>query len=302
MPIATKNHILITDNFSKCAKELRKHYDQRFADPQSVDSKRFVWDYWHVEDQYNLMRTPAYHYFPEKLYMKLHHELVSWGRRTLGCWDISPPWLSYYIDGCKQELHSDVPHGPWAYVFSLTNWNNKKFLGGETLLLKPEVLSYWKNFGDQKDRELKSFVDRVPAKMNRLTVFDPRYPHGVTEVRGVRDPREARVVIHGWFMQPKTYIEGALPAKICEKILNEAFDQLQETIASSPLCLGTISIQLKVSTRGQVSAIKYATNTLLDLEGQRLQSLNKAILNIYKNLTFPHARQTTMMTIPLIFQ
>lgn len=29
------------------------------------------------------------------------------------------------------------------------------------------------------------------------TVFDPRFPHGVREVRGTRDPLKARLVIHG---------------------------------------------------------------------------------------------------------
>ena len=225
-----------------------------------------------------------------------------WGRRTLGCWDISPPWLSYYVDGCKQEFHSDVPHGPWAYVYSLTPWKGRKFSGGETLMLKPEVLSYWRNFGGAQDRELPSFVDRIPALMNRLVVFDPRYPHGVTEVRGTRDPREARLVIHGWFMEPKTYIEGPLPAKTTEKKLNEGFDQLQELLQQSDLVQGTVSLQLKVGTRGRVLAAKFATNTLLNLDGEVPASLNREILKIYQGLEFSKARSSTLMTVPLIFQ
>ena len=50
------------------------------------------------------------------------------------------------MDGCRQELHADVPHGPWAFVLSLTDWKARKFTGGETLILKPETLDYWRGF------------------------------------------------------------------------------------------------------------------------------------------------------------
>lgn len=254
-----------------------------------------------MPDQYTLMRTPAYHYFPDKMYMAFHKHLVMWGRKTLGCWDISPPWLSYYVDGCKQEFHSDVPHGPWAYVYSLTPWKGRKFSGGETLLLKPEVLSYWRNFGESRDRELSSFVDRIPSLMNRLTVFDPRFPHGVTEVRGIRDPMEARLVVHGWFMEPKTYKEGPLPSKVVEKILNERFDHLQALLTEFELCQGTVSIQMVVGKNGRMKNLQYGTNTLTDLSGQKTVRLNKAILRLYSEAQFPAAQSETQITLPLIF-
>lgn len=297
-----KSHILIEDQFYKGADKLRQYFEAQFADPKDTRSERFVWDYWHVPDQYTLVRTPAYHYFPQKLYMDFHKSLLMWGRRTLGCWDISPPWLSYYINGCKQEFHSDVPHGPWAYVFSLSPWRNRKFTGGETLIMKPEVLSYWRNFGGAQDRELASFVDRIPALMNRLVVFDPRYPHGVTEVRGTQDPMEARLVVHGWFMEPKTYIEGPLPTRSTEKILNQGFDRLQTLLAQTELVQGTVSLQLQVGTNGSVKSAKFATNTLLNLDGEIPSSLNREILKVYTSLKFQSARSTTLMTIPLVFE
>lgn len=296
------SHILIEDNFYSKSKDLRRHFETQFQNPRETDSKRFVWDYWHIADQYTLMRTPAYHYFPQKMYMDFHKHLVMWGRKTLGCWDVSPPWLSYYVDGCKQEFHSDVPHGPWAYVYSLTPWKGRKFSGGETLLLKPEVLSYWQNFGDSRDRELSSFVDRIPSLMNRLTVFDPRFPHGVTEVRGVRDPMEARLVVHGWFMEPKTYKEGPLPAKTTEKILNERFDLLQELLGTFDLCQGTVSIQMVVAKNGSVKKIGFGTNTLTDLFGRKTAALNKQLLKLYAAAEFPSAQSETQITLPLIFR
>lgn len=291
----------MVDQFSKKSKLLRAEFDKRFANPLEADNQRFVWDFWHVPDQYTLVRTPAYHYFSQKLYMDFHSQLVSWGRKTLGCWDISPPWLSYYIEGCKQELHSDVPHGPWAFVYSLTP-EIRRFKGGETLILKPEILNYWQNFGQQTNRELTSFVDRIPAKANRLIAFDPRLPHGVTEVRGTMDPREARLVIHGWFTQPKTYIDGFVPAKSAEKILNQAYKKVADLTQYSEAVQGVVSLGLSVGKSGQVNRCCFLTNTLLDLSGQVPKNLNKEILRIYSQLEFISCRGPTQMTVPLLFQ
>ena len=149
------------------AKLLRSEFQSHFENSKSTDAKRFVWDYWYDEDQYHLIRTPAFYYFSKKNYQNFHSFLVQWGRENLGCHDISPPWLSYYIDGCYQNLHSDVPHGPWAFVYSLTP-NKKEFRGGETLILKPQTLNYWSNFVDQKNHEYKNFVERIESKMNQL--------------------------------------------------------------------------------------------------------------------------------------
>jgi Rps23 Pro-64 3,4-dihydroxylase Tpa1-like proline 4-hydroxylase len=44
-----------------------------------------------------------------------------------------------------------------------------------------------------------NLLELVPPLFNRLTVFDPRVPHGVPVVEGTRDPREGRLVLHGWF-------------------------------------------------------------------------------------------------------
>lgn len=51
-------------------------------------------------------------------------------------------------------------------------------------------------------------VTFVEPEFNRLTVFDPRLPHGVRPVRGTQDPREARLVLHGWFTEPTPFFTG----------------------------------------------------------------------------------------------
>ena len=297
----------IEDRFYPEALSLRSHFDTRFEDPRQTNSNRFVWDYWYVPDQYCLHRTPAYHFFPRAQYASFHKALVQWGRENLGCYDVSPPWLSYYIDGSEQHLHSDVPHGPWAFVFSLTSWNTRQFEGGETLLLKPETLSYWEHVSEQSNRERSSFVERVPANFNRLTVFDPRFPHGVTRVSGVRDPRHGRIVIHGWFTKPEAYVVGELSRKQATPGLNEGIARLQDLIPTQQHWQGTCILRMKVSPSGKVTALSAPTNSVIIdrcaiLNSKLARQSAQALQSAFKGIQFPKSKAATLVTLPLLFE
>lgn len=74
---------------------------------------------WHVPDQYTLHRTQAADYFEADDFEALTAALTDYGQTALGCRSISPPWLSFYLDGSEQHLHADVPQGPLAYVAAL---------------------------------------------------------------------------------------------------------------------------------------------------------------------------------------
>ena len=92
------------DRFYPKAKTLRSVFDKRFEDPLSAHADRFVWDYWHVPNEYTNLRTPAYHYFPKAIYEPFHRYLVEYGRTQLGCHDVSPPWLSLYVEDAAKKL------------------------------------------------------------------------------------------------------------------------------------------------------------------------------------------------------
>jgi hypothetical protein len=64
---------------------------------------------------------------------------------------------------------------PWAFVLSLTRWEARKFTGGETFIVKPEVLDYWRGFDAGAVVERGSLVELVEPRFNRMTVFDPRW-------------------------------------------------------------------------------------------------------------------------------
>lgn len=294
---------LIRKGFFPEYKKLRAEFDSNFHDSKSTHQKRFVWDFWYDEDQYHLIRTPAYHYFTKKIYQNFHSHLVQWGRENLGCHDISPPWLSYYVDGCYQNLHSDVPHGPWAFVYSLTP-DKKEFKGGETLILKQSTLSYWDNYKQSSNYEYSSFVDIIPSMMNQLVVFDPRFPHGVTEVKGNRDPMKSRLVMHGWFVNPRPYVVGGLSTAMVQKSVEKVFSELTSVLSQMELLDGTLALRLKVSAAGEVEDYKLLTNTLLSLAQKPadVAYLLKEIKRLLVNTKFNKTRKNSQITLPLIFK
>jgi hypothetical protein len=298
-----RKSILTIDSFTQNANAMRDHFEDRFADPRSTRADRFVWDYWHVPGQYTALRTPAYHFFPKKLYEAFHNELVWWGRRNLGCHDVSPPWMSCYIDGCRQELHGDLPHGPWAFVYSLTPWKKRKFRGGETVLLKEEILNFWQGFESSRSLEREHIVTEVPSLFNRLTVFDPRIPHGVNEVKGVQDVLDGRLVIHGWFVQPRPFIEGPLSTKELQVRIDDLSGELNRLFAEGLDVQGVLSMRFDVSAQGRVSRPQVLSNALRHPGGdQRIEkALLKHIAKFLEAAPFKKQRGPSSVTLPLVF-
>lgn len=296
------SRLTVVDGFAPEARELRAAFDERFADPRSARGDRFVWDYWHVPGQYTALRTPAWEYFPKRVYESFHRRLVDWGRRTLGCHDVSPPWLSCYVEGCRQELHGDLPHGPFAFVFSLTPWSTRKFRGGETMLLKDQVLDYWSDFASERSVEEGDLVELVPAKWNRLVVFDPRVPHGVRRVEGTLDPREGRLVVHGWFVQPRPFIEGPLAPRKLQERIDGLLDELGEATAGLPIA-GALSIGFAVDSVGKVQNARILSDTtrVPAADEQARARLVRAIVGTAKTFDFGKQRGASTVTLPIVF-
>ncbi|MCG5051773.1 MAG: 2OG-Fe(II) oxygenase [Myxococcales bacterium] len=303
MPPRSARTLLVVDRFAPQGRALRAAFDERFADPRKATGDRFVWDFWHVPGQYTTLRTPAYHYFPQRLYQAFHNHLVWWGRRVLGCHDVSPPWLSCYVEGCRQELHGDVPHGPWAFVYSLTPWETRRFRGGQTLLLRDEILDYWQGARSTGALEEPEVLQEIEPRMNRLVVFDPRIPHGVRRVEGTLDPREGRLVIHGWFVQPRPFVEGPLRAAALQSRI-DGLSQILAPVLSGGLALtGMVSLRVDVAAAGQVSRVQVLsdnTRTARVDEPNRL-ALLRLVTRTLRAWSFPRMRGPARITLPLTF-
>lgn len=295
--------MLTVDRFAPEATALRRVFDARFEDPRRASADRFVWDYWHVPGQYTALRTPAWTYFPAPLYRAFHERLVAWGREHLGCHDVSPPWMSNYVEGCRQELHGDLPHGPWAFVFSLTNWKTRVFRGGETLLVRDEVLDYWHGFESTRSIEEGELIREVPPQFGRLVVFDPRIPHGVREVRGTHDPREGRLVIHGWFVQPRPFITGPLSTRTLGARIAELTDQLGGWIGELPVA-GMLSFRFVVERSGTTRDVKLLSDTtrVPAVDDVHRSKLVRAIRSEIASWSFGKQRGISHVTLPFVFE
>ena len=149
-------HYFTRDSFYEHADKLYSSFQNNHSNAKKANAERFCWDYWHVENQYTQLRTPAKEYYYEgeilnEFYAKFEEELLKYARENLALSNFTPIWMSCYVDGMGQELHADVPHGPLAFVFSLTknfddsdddkssspSKSGRYFRGGETTILRP---------------------------------------------------------------------------------------------------------------------------------------------------------------------
>lgn len=310
LDLPLSEHIILQPNFLAVAPQLREHFDQRVGSPLKTTSDRFVWDHWHVPGQYNLLRTPADSFFPPKLYDKLEDGLIEYGEKALGCRGISPIWLSYYVNGHRQGWHTDAPHGPFAFVLSLTRWEQRRFAGGETMLLQPWVLDYWRNFDPSRGNEVPQLMTLVAPLFNQLTVFDGRLPHAVQQVEGTHDPREARIVLHGWFTQPAPFFAGSLSEEEATPALNACLEGLYAALAALPPAVGVVTLRLEVGPSGQPADIAWLANTLVarPQAGEEPQDVCDATLAcIAEHLfgaSFPASADegATAVTMPFVFE
>jgi hypothetical protein len=294
--------IAIVDRFAPEGRALRAHLDERLAEPRVASPGRFVWDFWHVPGQYTALRTPAWTFFPEGPYARFHSRLVWWGRRTLGCHDVSPPWLSVYVDGCGQELHGDLPHGPFAFVYSLTRWSGRSFRGGETEILRDEVLDWWSGFRSTRRAERPELFRTIAPRFDRLVAFDPRLPHAVRTVRGTLDPREGRAVVHGWFVSPRPFVEGALdPEELAPRI--GALSEVVLPMAAALPVAGLLSLGFRVTSGGEVREVRVLADTTrvpasAERDRRRMVTAARSHLSSWR---FPRRRAPSRVTLPLIF-
>jgi hypothetical protein len=263
-----------------------------------VPRERFVWDYWHVPEQYTYIRTFADEFFPRDLFDRFLDRLMKWGREQLGCTGIVPPWLSYYIDRCGQDLHADVPHGPWAFVFSLTNWDERTWSGGETFLLSEDTLAFWRTYNDRHVSELESFVELVESPFNRLTVFDPRIPHGVRRVYGTQEPLDSRIAVHGWFCDPGLVLsEAAEPERrVFEATLAMLLLSLREVKGVD----GLAAARVDLAADGSVARTRLVSSSLVSTNGgDAAAEVEQAMIDFLAGSRFPALGEEAWAVVPV---
>ncbi len=277
--------------FHKQHGKMLNAFHQRFANPLVATSERFIWDVWSVPGQYNHLRTPFLEMFEPGIQDSFLQTLGDFGRKHLGCQHISEPWLSVYMDGHQQQMHTDPTHGPWAFVYVLQAPNGT---GGETMVARDDLTSFWENAGGPK--EMKDFFQKIPARTNQLTVFDPRLPHFVPVVQGPRDFKDARIVIHGWFTDPRASVDGPLAnSKQTVALLNDFVDDFGEGLDVT----GFVTAKIFVAPSGKVQKAEIPCSSLRQ-DGILIKPA--AILNRLNpaRLTFPKAAKGSLITLPIL--
>lgn len=301
----SSSSLLLSNSLRPLATKLRKQFTHVMSDPHSPD--RFQWDFWHLPGRYTHLRTPAVEFFSDENHAQLMTALQKYGREQLGCPDVSPIWLSLYIEGCEQRLHADRPHGPWAFVLSLTP-KKTKFQGGETIMVRPEILSLWSQGVPAGNAfEESDIVDQIPSTSGRLIVFDPRIPHGVSRLSGTMDPLEGRLVVHGWFAQPNPFVDGPLPIHAAEKSLT-AFDKvLAEKFNDGGFqSTGTTAFKIKITPHGKVASVKRLACSMSSYDPsitkKEIRELSAIVSRHFLNSKFPKMKTESSLTLPLSFE
>ena len=261
----TGNQLRVVPKFFPRASAMRATFETRFASPRVQDRQRFIWDYWHVPGQYTYVRTFAKWLFPGELMSAFLQHLRSWGQDHLGCNLVTEPWLSFYVDGCGQELHTDLLQGPWAFVFSLTQWDERRFTGGETTLVDSILLNYWQAEGHRQPLEYASMMHLQPPLFNQLLVFDARIPHGVRMVEGSRSPTQSRLVLHGWFKSPSLIVAGGLDRDAGEAMAIAAERHWQVLQRQFNDLSGWLILRRTLTGSSAEDTVEVLTNTLVSI-------------------------------------
>jgi len=283
------------------ADDLRGEFTDRVAPERVAAHERFIWDYWHIPQQYTYFRTVALNAISPALLGQFTEALRVWGRVHLGTDRITLPWLSFYVEGCRQELHSDVVQGMWSYVYSLTPWEDRQFTGGETLLGSPELLDYWPTFDPSRSTESRTLIERIPALFDQLTVFDSRLPHGVAVVEGTRDPIQARVALHGWFHDPVPAMEGGLDLEGSVTVLDAVRAASQRERERLGSLLGTSTWRIRIQPDGRVAEVEAVVDNLVPVNSDAGDPADvlAAERSILEDAVFERRDEATELLLPL---
>lgn len=290
-------HSMAVGDFFDGAVELRRAYDEQLGTPGDLSHARFVWELFHRPHSTYLRTDPSL-VFSDDLNSAFQKRLSDWGAENLGCARLHRPLLSCHLDGFFHSLHADPDHGPWAYVFSLTDWENRAFTGGETYLLRSSVLDYWRQVSEEGSTD---FFDLIEPQFNQLTVFDSRIPHGVCTVHGTQDLLAGRVVLVGWFDWPEVIKSEDLTGQHWDSILEEVQRELELRLADFQTVNGVLTTRLDLLPEGRVGAVKTLGSTLVSTAGDSSEPerCEKVAHNVLLDTSFPKAPVGAWVSIPL---
>ena len=303
-PEATASQpIRIVDGFlpGRLAMAMRRDIDAHFANPQAHQrATHQVWNYWFVPELYTYLRTDADRVIGRDNISAFQASLREWSTSCLGMADVTPPYLSLYVAGCRQGWHNDARNGRFAFVYSLTR-NERRTTGGETLILHE---------GDPFRDHLitatagRGLYETVEPRFNRLVIFDDRLPHAVERVDGSMDPVEGRFVLHGHLREGSAIIAGALPAAAATSQLNGTLAKFgTELAATIALYAGPLVFRLTINTAGSVETCEIIVDRVIHPDPGHVgwEEVRGNLASRLSALKFPAAKGRSVLIQPVLF-
>ncbi|MGE0716087.1 MAG: hypothetical protein AB7P02_11640 [Alphaproteobacteria bacterium] len=291
------------DAFAPEADALRAAFDAHFAEPsRHAPETHQVWNYWHVPGSYTYLRTSPEKVLPRGPLDALFARIRAFAAERYGLTHITWPYLSLYVAGCQQILHNDARNGRMGYVYSLTRWDERRFLGGETLIFREA--DYFASGAITRPMASLGFYELVPARFNQLLLFDDRLPHAVPRLEGTMVPQEGRVVLHGHLSEGPPLVEGGLPDGAVEAVLAARRGEMLDAAAKAgPGLTGLVTARVSVGTDGAVADAQILFDRLMPI-GREAGDPAAAVAGIerfLRALRFPRAAEasTVTMAVPL---
>jgi len=238
---------------------------------------------------------------PEPLVARFMNRVNTWAVAALGLSTRQHPYLSLYVNGCGQAIHNDALAGQMGYVYSITRWDERNFLGGETLLFHP--VNYWETERIKTAGAGTSFYEKVPARFNQLLVFDDRVIHGVQPIQGTMDPLQGRVVLHGHLKADVVVINGPLSPDTAAAVLTPVMNQINALTRQHAAHLhGFVTLRLTIEGDGRVTAARELCDRILPLAPgtDRIAAFKRDLGGILSAARFPAADAVSELTMPVI--
>jgi hypothetical protein len=298
-PLAER--LVIVDDFlpATLAEAMRADIDAHFDRPDAhAAASHQVWNYWFVPELYTYLRTqPEKVIDPERVRGFFDH-LRGWCAQALGLSNVTWPYLSLYVGGCRQGLHNDAGNGRFGFVYSLTR-NDRATIGGQTVV---------HHAGDPVRAMLtrpgagRAFYDLVEPRFNRLVLFDDRLPHAVERVDGSMDPREGRFVLHGHVSEGAPMAVGALSADAMTLPLTAALKAFERSVFMDGLH-GPLVLRLTVRPDGVADACRIVLDRVLQAgpDDGRWPRLRADLVAAVLAVPFPAASAPTELLLPVSF-
>ncbi len=301
--VAPTAALIVVDGFLQpdLALEMRREIEVHFAKPEEHHAETHqVWNYWFVPDSYTYLRTA-----PEKVIERarveaFHNALREWSIAMLGMANVTWPFLSLYVSGCRQNWHNDSVNGRFGFVYSLTR-DERRTIGGETLVRK-EIDPFRAHLA--RAGAGREFYQAIEPRFNRLVIFDDRLPHSVERVDGSMDPVEGRFVLHGHLSEGGTLLAGALSEDKIAGPLLEVLRQIREDwSAEVALYNGALILRLTIAAGGGVAASQVMVDRVLHPDPGHVEweSLRAKLVARFEGLKFPPAGGETVLIQPLLF-